>query len=80
MTVLDASTLIAFLDRSDALHEGAVATLKALEPGRLRLSPVTHAEVLVGPARAGTLAATQRALATLEVTEIALPADAAPRL
>lgn len=80
MTVLDASALIAFLDPSDMLHGRAVASLKTLDAGLLRVSPVTHAEVLVGPTRAGTLAATQGALATLGVSEIALAIDAAPRL
>jgi len=80
VTVLDASALIAFLDPTDALHGTAIARLKALDPEHLGVSPVTHAEVLVGPTRAGTLAATQRALTVLGIAEIALPADAAPRL
>ncbi len=78
--VLDASALIAFLDPADALHENAVARLLSLGPRRLLVSPITHAEILVGPARAGTLAATQAALSALGVSEIGLPADAAPRL
>jgi len=78
--VLDASALIAFLDPADAWHGRAVGSLIDLGPSPLGLSPVTHAEVLVGPTRAGTLRATQAALATLGVAEIGLPGDAAPRL
>lgn len=80
MIVLDASALIAFLDPSDALHSAAVSRLLALESHRLLLSPITHAEILVGPARAGTFAATEAALDTLGIGEVALPPDAAPRL
>lgn len=80
MIVLDASTLIAFLDPTDALHPSAVATMRATGPQSFGVSPLTHAEVLVGPTRAGTLEPTQSALAALNVTELGLPADAAPRL
>jgi predicted nucleic acid-binding protein len=76
--VLDASALIAFLNPSDGLHRRAVTTLVALGPRRFfGISPVTHAEVLVGPARAGTL---EQAVAALGVTEVELPVDAARRL
>ncbi len=78
--VLDASVLIAFLDPSDALHDDAVSSLLTVDPGRLLVSPVTHAEILVAPVRAGTVAATQAALNDLGISEVALPADAAPRL
>jgi len=78
--VLDASVLIAFLSPADALHGDALSCLVALGSRRLLVSPITHAEILVGPARAGTLAATQSALTGLRVAEVALPADAAPRL
>lgn len=80
MIVLDASAVIAFLDPSDALHSDAVATLCSLGPQDFGLSPITHAEILVGPTRAGTLEPTRAALAALRVSEVALPADAAPRL
>jgi predicted nucleic acid-binding protein len=79
--VLDASALIAFLNPSDGLHRRAVTTLVALGPRRFfGISPITHAEVLVGPARAGTLEATEQAVAALGVTEVELPVDAARRL
>jgi predicted nucleic acid-binding protein len=78
--VLDASVLIAFLDPSDALHGEAVSSMLELGSRRLLVSPITHAEVLVGPARSETLASTRAALSALGVTEVALPADAAPQL
>lgn len=80
MIVLDASVLVAFLDPCDALHGKSVSTMLELGSDRLLISPITHAEVLVGPARSGTLASTQAALSALGVTEVALPADAAPQL
>jgi toxin FitB len=79
--VLDASVLIAFLNPSDGLHRRAATTLVELGPRRVfGISPITHAEVLVGPARAGTLEATEQAVATLGVTEVELPVDAGRRL
>jgi predicted nucleic acid-binding protein len=79
--VLDAGALIAFLNPSDELHGSAVTSLIELGPGRaFGISPITHAEVLVGPARAGTLDATEQAMAALGVSEVALPMDAARRL
>jgi predicted nucleic acid-binding protein len=78
--VLDASALIAFLDPSTAQHSTAVASVLACGAHGLAVSPITHAEVLVGPTRAGTLATTQQALAALRVSEVALPDDGAPRL
>jgi predicted nucleic acid-binding protein len=79
--VLDAGALIAYLDPSHGLHRRAVTSLIELGPRRaLGISPVTHAEVLVGPARIGTLEAAERAVVTLGVTEIGLPVDAARRL
>lgn len=80
MIVLDASVMIAFLGPADALHDRAVATLIACGPQDYAISPITHAEVLVGPTRAGTLDRTSAALAALGVSEIPLPSDAAPRL
>jgi len=78
--VLDASALIAFLDPADALHGAATASMLALEGRRLMISPLTHAEVLVGPVRAGTLGPTRAAMTDLAIAEVALPADAAIRL
>ena len=80
MIVLDASALIAFLAPADALHERAMESVLTAGPDALGISPITHAEVLVGPVRAGTLERTQQALAALDVREVPLPADGALRL
>jgi predicted nucleic acid-binding protein len=78
--VLDASVLIAHLDQHDAHH--ALATERLLEAAdqRFGASPITLAEILVAPIRAGRQADAQTALRTLDVAEIPLSANAAPRL
>ncbi|HWH15039.1 MAG TPA: PIN domain-containing protein [Miltoncostaeaceae bacterium] len=55
MTVFDADVLIGVLNRDDVHHVAAVERLRAAAdgPGRLLVSAVTFAEVLVGPRRAG---------------------------
>ena len=79
MIVVDASVVIALLDARDAQHEKAVAALgSAGDP--LAASVVTIAEILVGPARAGRLAAARAALAGLELASIPIDADGASRL
>jgi predicted nucleic acid-binding protein len=78
--VIDASVLIAHLDAHDPQHEAAVARLLELAEQPLGCSPITLAEVLVGPARSGSLNAARRAVGELGVCELALPPDAAPRL
>jgi predicted nucleic acid-binding protein len=80
MIVLDASALIALLGPSDPLHHRAVADFERLGPARYAISPITHAEVLVGPIRAGTLERTRTAITALGVEELELPVDAAARL
>ena len=80
MIVLDASPLIAYFDAADALHERAVASLRRLGGRRLAISPVTLAEVLVGPTRNGALDIIRTGLEILQVEEIGLPDDAAVRL
>lgn len=80
MIILDASALIAHLDPSDALHRRAVATMLTLDGGPLGISPISHAEVLVGPTRAGSVEQTEAALADLGVAEIGFPEDAALQL
>jgi predicted nucleic acid-binding protein len=66
LIVVDASVLIAHLDERDAQHAQA--------------SPLTIAEVLVGPARQDRLDAAVEALTQLELQEIPFAADAAARL
>jgi predicted nucleic acid-binding protein len=75
--VLDASALIAHLDRSDAHHERARQILLDNAHERLAASVLTLAETLVAPARANRLAHAQTALAELAIEPIALAHDAA---
>ncbi|HEX3841926.1 MAG TPA: PIN domain-containing protein [Acidimicrobiales bacterium] len=80
MIVLDASVLIAHLDRSDTHHQLATSLLADSADEPLSASSITVAEVLVGPARAGHL---DRAITVLDQLHIAtqhLPEDAALRL
>jgi predicted nucleic acid-binding protein len=78
--VLDASVLIAQLDGRDAQHDRAVRALSAAAEHALGASAVTLAEILVGPARGGRLDDARAALRDLGVSEVSLPAQAAPRL
>jgi predicted nucleic acid-binding protein len=78
--VLDASVLIAHLDRNDVHHELAAERLRAVSDQPLGASSITLAEVLVAPTRAGRLAAAQAALRMLGVDELPLPRDTAERL
>lgn len=80
MIVVDASVLIAHLDETDALHDRAVDALLAAADQPLGCSPITLAEVLVGPARAGRLGDARNAIADLGVVEVALGENAAARL
>ena len=76
MIILDASVLIAHLDEADAHHDRATELLIITADETLGASPLTIAEVLVGPARAGTLDAARAALAALAVTMVPLAAEA----
>jgi predicted nucleic acid-binding protein len=78
--VLDAGVLIAHLGTSDAHHELAVELLIETADETLGVSPLTLAEVLVGPARVGKLAPAQTAIRELEVVTVALSDDAPARL
>ncbi len=80
MIVLDASVLIAHLDERDAHHQAATQVLVDAADSDLAASPVTIAEVLVGPARAKRLREAQALLDAMGVREIALKADAASSL
>jgi predicted nucleic acid-binding protein len=80
MIVIDASVLIAHLDERDALHERAIEGLLAAAEQTLGCSPITLAEVFVGPARDGRLDIARTAVAELGVREVALASDAAARL
>lgn len=80
MIVVDASVLIAQLDERDAHHDRARDRLLDLAAHPLGASPITIAEVLVGPARQGRLEEARAALRALEVAEIPLTAGASTRL
>ncbi len=80
MIVLDASVLIAHLDATDAHHERATELLVNTAAETLGASPLTLAEVLVGPARAGTMDAARAALTAMTIETVRLSDDAAIRL
>ena len=80
MIVLDASVLIAYLDREDRHHAAAETLLAQAVDDDLGASPLTLAEVLAVPIREGRLEPVRAALADLEVNEVAFPADTAVRL
>lgn len=80
MIVADASVLIGHLDETDAHHDHAVALMLDTAELPLAASPLTVAEVLVGPARAGRLNEALAALRRLGLREVALAIDAGPRL
>jgi predicted nucleic acid-binding protein len=78
--VVDAGVLIAHLDERDALHARAGDALLEAARRRLGCSPITLAEVLVGPARRDRLDAARAAVAELDVEEIPLGEDSPVRL
>jgi predicted nucleic acid-binding protein len=78
--VLDASVLIAHLDRHDALHARATEHLLDAADQQFGASSVTLAEIFVGPTRTGRLSIAQAALRALDVTELPLPPNAATQL
>lgn len=80
MIVLDASVLIAHLDNTDVHHERATALLLEVAGEPLGASPITLAEVLVGPTRAGQLDRGRAALAQLVVMTVPLGGEAPERL
>ena len=82
MIVLEASILIAHLDDADVHHPRATAMLlsAATDDEDVAASPITLAEVLVGPARAGRLEQALAALRQLGVIGVDLPTDAPARL
>lgn len=49
--VLDARVVIAVQNPADALHDAALAVLDELAPFEWFIHPMTHVELLVGPAR-----------------------------
>ncbi len=80
MIVLDASVLIAHLDTTDVHHDRAGSLLLDVAGEPMGASPLTLAEVLVGPARAGQLDRGTALLRQLDVASVALDGDAPARL
>ena len=80
MIVLDASVLIAHLEVTDAHHQRATEVLFATAGEALGASPITLAEVFVGPARAGQLDRAAAAIEDLQVEAVPLGVDAPARL
>lgn len=80
MIALDASVLIAYLDRDDGHHAAAEALLTRTLDDALVVSPLTLAEVLVVPVGDGRLESVLRILRDLDVETLPFPADAAVRL
>ena len=80
MIVLDASVLIAQLDSGDRHHANAQSLLETNTQEPLGASPITLAETLVSPARAGRLADAETALQQLGVDELALGENTPGRL
>ncbi len=80
MIVLDASVLIAHLDGSDQHHAQARSLLEANSGEPLGASPITLAETLVSPARAGRLGDAEAALQRLGVQELPLEQGAPGQL
>lgn len=78
--VLDASALIAHLDSTDEHHSRIEALLLDATGESLAASPITLAEVLVAPARAGQLDRAQGALDALGVRVVDLDATSPARL
>lgn len=80
MIVLDASLLIAFLDSRDDHHDLSVALLERELDEDFSASPLTLAEVLVGPARASRVEEAVAALHELDVVEQPFPDGTAVKL
>jgi len=78
--VLDASVLIAHFDASDVRHGRAGVLLRDAADEALAASPITLAEVLVAPARAGRVDQGTALLHELDVASVRLPEDAPERL
>ena len=80
MIVLDASVLIAYLDAEDAHHDAAESLLAREIDDEFAADPLTLAEVLVGPTRAGHLDTARGALRALDIGEVPFPPDTSVRL
>lgn len=80
MIILDASVLIGHLDGGDEHHQRARRLLEESGGSSLGASPISLAETLVAPSRAGRLDSARDALERIGVVELALGPDSAARL
>lgn len=80
MIVLDTGVVIAHMDATDAHHDRATELLLGVAGEALGASPLSLAEVLVGPARAGRLDRAVSALDQLQVISVNLDHHAPTRL
>lgn len=77
MIVLDANVLIALLDPQDVHHDAAEALMTRHAGSELSVSPVTLAEFMVGPVKAGPtmVSHAEGAMARLDVRQVPLLSD-----
>ena len=80
MIVLDACVLIAHFDENDTHHGRAGRLLAGLGVEPAIMSPLSRAEVLVAPARAGRRRAVEDAMDRIGIAMDDLPAAAAGQL
>jgi len=78
--VLDAGVIIVHLDGQDAHHRRATTVLAGAVAEGFGVSPLILPEVLVGPARAGRLAAALAAVEAIGIDVVAPAADAPAQL
>lgn len=78
--MLDASVLIAYLDRDDPHHTRADELLRSAIDEEFTASTLTVAEVLVVPAREGRLPTARAAFQALEIRELPLAGGSAQAL
>jgi predicted nucleic acid-binding protein len=78
--ILDASVLIAHFEAADPHHDRATQLLLNAGEEPLAAHPITVAELLVGPAVAGTTTTAQRALARLGLTTLSMQPEDVPLL
>ncbi|MFA4927723.1 MAG: type II toxin-antitoxin system VapC family toxin [Patulibacter sp.] len=80
MIVLDASMVIALLDGDDAHHAAATRVLADAGAVDLGISPITLAEILVGPTRDGRADQARALLDALDLKSIPWGPDTPARL
>lgn len=80
MIVLDASVVIGLFDAGDPHHRAATRILAEANASDLGISPITLAEVLVGPTRHGRADQARALLQALDVETIPWGPDTPARL